>query len=107
MDNNKKGVGRKPHKDKKVTINLYVLQSIVDTFGDGYDLRDFLYKCIEDKVNGVPDLNQMNDKALLTEMLDWWKIEGRNKRINAWLDLNDKAENDAISNDDNKILNKK
>ena len=107
MDNNKKGVGRTPHKDNKVTINLYVVQSIVDTFGDGYGLRDFLYKCIEDKVNGVPDLDQMNDKALLTEMLDWWKIKRRNNTIGGVLDLNEEAENDAISNDDNKKLNKK
>lgn len=81
MENDKKGVGRKPQKDKKVTINLYVLQSVIDKFGDGYELRDFLYKCMEDKFNEVLDLEQIDDKVYLNEIIQWWKTEQRNKVI--------------------------
>lgn len=86
MESNKKGTGRKPKTDKKVTINLYVLQSVVDTFGDGYDLREFLYKCIDEKINGQTELNNIDDKTYLAEMLHWWKTEQRNKVIDEILE---------------------
>ncbi|MFC4818109.1 hypothetical protein [Flavobacterium sp. GCM10023249] len=95
MENNKKGVGRKPKIDKKVTINLYVLQSVVDEFGDGYALRDFLYKSIEEKINGVPDLDQIDDKKFLAEMLHWWKTEQRNKVIDDILGPNNNGNEDV------------
>lgn len=81
MENDKKGVGRKPQKDKKVTVNLYVLQSVIDEFGDGYELREFLYKCIDEKVNGVSGFLKQEDQALLAEMLEWYKINHRNETI--------------------------
>ncbi len=81
MGNNKRGVGRKPKIDKKVTINLYVQQSVVNAFGDGYALRDFLYKSIDEKVNGLLEFDQIDDKVYLTEIINWWKTEQRNKII--------------------------
>lgn len=103
MEKDKKGVGRKPKKDKKVTVNLYVLQSTIDKFGDGYELRDFLYKCIEDKINGVPDLDQIEDKKLLVEMLKWWKTEQRSKVIDGILGPNDNGNEDVAKKRNNTI----
>lgn len=73
MEADKKGVGRKIKKDKKVTVNLYVLQSVIDKFGDGYDLRDFVYKCIDEKVNGLSVNIHQEDKEVLAKMLEWYK----------------------------------
>ncbi|MES2863707.1 MAG: hypothetical protein V4666_06280 [Bacteroidota bacterium] len=81
MENEKIGVGRKLKKDKKVTVNLYVLQSVLDKFGDGYELREFLYKCIDEKVNGVSVNIKQEDQALLAEMLEWFRIHRRNEVI--------------------------
>lgn len=86
MENEKIGVGRKLKKDKKVTVNLYVLQSVLDKFGDGYELRDFLYKCIDEKVNGVSVNIKQEDQALLAEMLEWYKVKHRSEKIDEILD---------------------
>lgn len=51
MEKTKKRAGRKPAKDKKIQVALYVPQSRIDKFGGVESFKEVIYELIEDYYN--------------------------------------------------------